>query len=193
MHALCGAQSWRWCNTVSPLAGKIVVLPPALRIDSVAITGGLGGVGMQCARDLAPYVSRLLLAGRGARQPPPVPCATCIDVLRLDVGMASDMGSLHGLQPHVVLHSSGALADGVVVNQSLGTVRRVWASKAAGACLQGLHRASLQLPMHCTVLFSSVAVPLAAPGQVWLCLGNCMVHGSRTHVAAPLGQLRGGQ
>lgn len=143
-----------------------MVAPPVLHIDSMAITGGMGGVGKQCAQALAPLTTRLLLAGRRAGGAQPAPWATSVTAMQLDVGMAADMQGLHAAAPHVVLHASGTLADGVVRNQHAASVRRVWASKAAKACLQGMHGLVMQLPACCSVIFSSVAVPIASAGQV---------------------------
>ena len=145
-----------------------MVAPPELHTQSMAITGGMGGVGMQCAHALAPCTNRLLLAGRSARRPLPrlFASAALIQAVQLDVGMAADLQSLHSAQPKVVLHASGALADGVVRNLRAPLVRKVWASKASDAVLYGLHGLAMQLPMESTVLFSSVAVPIAAAGQV---------------------------
>lgn len=154
--------------TILFVSGKIVVAPPALKLESAAMTGGMGGVGMHCARALAPLTRQLVVAGRSARNADMAPLlsAASVRAMQLDVGFAADMQALHSAQPRAVLHASGTLADGLIRNQRAGQVRRVWASKAPTACLRALHDMVTDIPGHCSVLFSSVAVPIAAAGQV---------------------------
>ncbi len=90
--------------------------------------------------------------------------------MQLDVGMLADVAAgLGGLvQPHVLLHASGVLRDGVVANQHAAGLRAVFAAKASDGCVEGLVDMLVRRPMQSTVLFSSVAVPVAAAGQVLL-------------------------
>ena len=62
-----------------------------------------------------------------------------------------------------VWHAAGALADGLLSNQTAVSLSRVYAPKAHGAWT--LHLASGSAPLRTSALFSSVAALLGGAGQ----------------------------
>ncbi len=141
----------------------------------VAITGGLGSLGVLMAQWLADQGVRhiTLLARSAASGAVPAgllgsSCASQVRVVACDAGAAADIaGCLSGCAgvPTIsaLLHAGGVLADATLRNQSLSGLRRVLGAKTAGlgrmlGCLE------LQPGMQ-HVLFSSVASLLGSPGQ----------------------------
>lgn len=161
--------------------GKIVITQhrtPEVRPDaSYLITGGLGGLGVACAKWLVSLGARnLVLLGRS------VPSAnveaqlaalraTGVTVLvaSCDIAVESDVAAVlaqiaASLPPlRGILHAAGVVDDGMLPEQTLDGFARVMAPKALGTW--NLHRLTRQLPIDFFVLFSSGAALLGSPGQ----------------------------
>ncbi|MES2939421.1 MAG: SDR family NAD(P)-dependent oxidoreductase [Pseudomonadota bacterium] len=142
------------------------------------VTGGLGGLGLLFAREIATQARApvLVLAGRSA---PDAAGSARLDALRalgadvrhhaLDVGDASAVRALvdgivreHG-RLDGVLHTAGVLADGLIAGKTEEQLRSVLAPKVAGTL--NLDAATATLHLDCFLLFSSVAGVLGNMGQ----------------------------
>ncbi|MCA9668867.1 MAG: SDR family NAD(P)-dependent oxidoreductase [Myxococcales bacterium] len=143
---------------------------------SYVIAGGLGALGLLCARWLVQRGARaLVLVGR---RPPPHEACPVLDALRAsgasvrcesaDIAEPSDvqrvlaaareLGPLRG-----VINAAGVLDDGVVAQQSWQRFERVMRPKVAGSW--NLHVATRDDPLDFFVMYSSVASLLGSPGQ----------------------------
>ena len=156
----------------------------------VAITGGLGSLGLLVAQWLAQQgVKHLVLLARSARvgssntggggsalgqlwQGATETCSVACDAgCSEDVSAALSSSCSSAAQQQqqqapalaAVLHAGGVLADATLRNQSLPGLRRVLGAKLAGLP-HLLSAAQLQPGAH-HVLFSSVAALLGSPGQ----------------------------
>ncbi|RJS23212.1 polyketide synthase [Corallococcus sp. H22C18031201] len=141
------------------------------------VTGGLNGLGLLTARLLVERGARnLLLLGRGA----PTPEATAhlrelesahvrVVVARADVSNEDALAralatGLAGLPPlRGVIHSAGALDDGILAQQTHARFQKVFAAKVLGSW--NLHRLTLAHPLDFFVLYSSIASLLGNSGQ----------------------------
>ncbi|MCB9761282.1 MAG: SDR family NAD(P)-dependent oxidoreductase [Alphaproteobacteria bacterium] len=151
------------------------------------ITGGLGALGLACARWMVGQGARhLALLGRSA---PSERAQTAIAALqeagaqvKVLSGDVSDEASLRAaldtlraeLPPlGTVLHAAGVLDDGVLVLQDAARFRRVFAPKVDGAVL--LDRLTADDPVERFVLFSSAASLLGSPGQANYAAANAFL------------------
>ena len=161
--------------------GKIVItqrVRPEIRSDATyLITGGLGGLGLECARYLADHGARsLVLVGR--RSPAPDARAiiaeleqrgVAVAVASIDVTQASDVAGLletiAGSLPPLrgILHAAGVTDDGMIAEQTIERFERVMGPKVDGTW--HLHSLTRHLPIDLFVLFSSGAALLGSPGQ----------------------------
>lgn len=141
------------------------------------ITGGLNGLGLLTARLLVERGARhLLLIGRGA----PTAAATeqlqelesahvRVVVARADVSQEDALSralatGLQGMPPlRGVIHSAGALDDGILEQQTHARFKKVFAAKVLGSW--NLHRLTLGQPLDFFVLYSSIASLLGNSGQ----------------------------
>jgi len=162
--------------------GKIVLQQPALepRVydqGTYLITGGLGALGLRCAKWLVERGARhLVLVGRRApsadtervldalRAP-----GTHVLVVRADIAPRGDMQALierieRELPPlRGVFNTAGMLADGTLRQQSWDDFRSVLKPKIDGSW--HLHDLTKHLSLDFFVMFSSIASMLGAPGQ----------------------------
>ncbi len=160
--------------------GKIVLTHPG-RLDAhgtVLITGGTGVLGGAVARHLASVhgVRHLLLTSRSG---PHAPSANALQRELEELGVrvrivACDVSNREALSELLetidaehplsgVIHTAGALDDGVIGALDRDRLARVWEAKADGAAhLDELTRTA---DLQCLVLFSSVAGTLGTPGQ----------------------------
>ncbi len=161
--------------------GPPAVSQAAWRIDQAAtylITGGLGGLGLHIARQLAEEgARRLVLTGRQgvstATQQSNVNQlrAMGVDVQVEQVDVADEVGMTHllgrltsGPSPlRGVVHSAGTLADGITLLQTWERFESVMASKVTGSWL--LHTLTRNLELDFFVCFSSMSSVLGVPGQ----------------------------
>lgn len=91
-----------------------------------------------------------------------------LTISKADISLREDLAAAiitppqgHHLQG--IIHASGVLADATIANQTLASLRGVFAPKVVpvGEWQEGIGRQ----PMALQVLFSSVAAMLGAPGQ----------------------------
>ena len=165
--------------------GKVVVkVEPepdrevAIRPDATyLVTGGFAGLGLLTAEWLVERGARhLALVGRRAPSPDTRAvldrmAATGASVLPIvaDVADAAAMAAAFTemaatLPPLAgVIHSAGALDDGVLTQLDWTRFQRVLAPKVDGAWI--LHTATREQPLDFFVLYSSVASLLGSPGQ----------------------------
>jgi NAD(P)-dependent dehydrogenase (short-subunit alcohol dehydrogenase family)/acyl carrier protein len=152
--------------------------PPLEPNGSYLITGGLGGLGLRLAQQLAQAgVKRLVLMSRSA---PDAAAADAIDALgkqgcTVDVACCdvADLAALRVVWQETVLsgplplkgifHAAGALRDGVLGGQSWAEFAVPFQAKVAGAL--NLHALGLDAPLDCFVCFSSISALLGTAGQ----------------------------
>ena len=144
---------------------------------TVLITGGLGALGMHIARWLARNgVKHLLLTSRRGLADPR--CAevraelstlgAAVTIAACDAADAAAVRSLlSGIDSHMplrgVVHCAGALADGVLTQQTPTQLAAVMHPKAAGAA--HLHQLTADTPLDLFLLVSSAAGVLGSAGQ----------------------------
>ena len=153
-------------------------LPPALSRDAgYLVTGGLGGVGLLVAQRLAERgAGRVVLMGRtgpseAAERTIQAMTAggTQVLVVQADVADRSAIARVidrlqsDGTPLRGVVHSAGALDDGVLLHQNWARFRTVMAAKVQGSW--NLHVLTRSLPLDFFVLFSSSASLFGPPGQ----------------------------
>jgi NADPH:quinone reductase-like Zn-dependent oxidoreductase/SAM-dependent methyltransferase/acyl carrier protein len=141
------------------------------------ITGGLHGVGLMTAQWLVERGARhLVLTGRRSPDAEAVAVLRALESRGIDVRVAeadaSDAGNMKRLLEDTrrtmpllrgVIHSAGALDDGVLLKQSWDRFATVFAAKVTGSLL--LHRLTASDALDFFVLFSSIAAVFGSPGQ----------------------------
>ena len=163
----------------SPSGGRI-----RLRADATyLIAGGLGDLGLETARWMLDRgAGNLLLLGRnhpGAARERLAALrnrGAMVTVSRVDVSdavalqeclaeAAKSMPPIRG-----VIHSAGALSDGLLLQQSVKSYRKVLGPKVFGAW--NLHELTLDQPLDFFVIYSSAASILGSPAQSNHCAAN---------------------
>jgi acyl transferase domain-containing protein/acyl carrier protein len=158
---------------VVPEPGPVPVSPDATYL----ITGGLGGLGLRCARWLASEGARnLALLGRSAPSEEARSELRALEaegirvrVLQADVGeqesLARALSELRADMPPLrgVLHAAGLLDDALLARQERERIERVLRPKVAGAL--HLHQETRGDPLDFFVMFSSIAALLGGVGQ----------------------------
>ena len=161
--------------------GKIVLRMPAPFVEpgsSVLITGGTGQLGGLVARHLVHEhgVRNLVLASRRGEQAPGaaeleaelIEMGAQVRVTACDVGDRAQLAELIASIPDdqplgAVVHTAGALDDGVLDSLTPERVSRVLAPKLDAAW--HLHELTEHMGLQSFVLFSSAAGTLGSPGQ----------------------------
>lgn len=151
------------------------------------ITGGLGDLGLLCARWLAKQGARhLVLLGRSK---PSDAAQRVIDELRdatVNVVTAqvdvADPGQLSAMFAQMkrelpplrgIIHAAGVLADGTIPQMDRERFVKAYAPKVLGAW--NLHTLTADQPLDFFILFSSVAAVLGTPGQANYAAGNAFL------------------
>jgi acyl transferase domain-containing protein/NADPH:quinone reductase-like Zn-dependent oxidoreductase/acyl carrier protein len=141
------------------------------------ITGGLRGLGLMTAQWLAERGARhLVLTGRETPSAGSEDALRAMEIDGVQVRVAqadvSDAGTMKQLLEDVrktmppllgVIHSAGALDDGVLLHQTWDRFKTVFAPKVTGSLI--LHRLTSSDALDFFVLFSSVAAVFGSPGQ----------------------------
>ena len=160
--------------------GKIVLTLPAARewSGTALITGGTGRLGTLIARHLVAEhgVGHVVLATRRGAQ---AAGAKELEQELTDLGarvtlVACDVTDRDQLEALIdslpaeyplssVVHTAGALEDGVIASLTPGSIDRVLAPKADAAW--SLHELTKDLDLRSFILFSSAAATLGSPGQ----------------------------
>ncbi len=160
--------------------GKLALLPAreSLRTDGTAlITGGLGALGLEVARDFAARgVRHLVLTGRRGLATPGAPEAVAeletlgarVTVAAVDASDREAMGRVIGaiaadLPLRAVVHTAGLLDDGLLAEQTPERFHKVMAPKIEGAW--NLHALTQGAELDAFVLFSSLTGTLGNAGQ----------------------------
>ena len=167
------------------------------------LTGGLGGLGLAVAADLArSHRARLVLIGRSAPGGPAAAAIRAMEaagaevlVLAADVTDAADLrrvraaahdrfGGLDG-----IVHAAGVADGGLVESRDDAAVRRVLAPKVAG--ILALREVFGADPLDLVALFSSVTGTTGGLGEVEYCAANAFLdayaqsdHGFRARVVS---------
>ncbi|MFJ8747524.1 SDR family NAD(P)-dependent oxidoreductase, partial [Embleya sp. NPDC127516] len=144
---------------------------------TVLVTGGAGAVGAQVCRRLAEAgAPHLLLVGRRGRDTPGIAeleaeltaLGSRVTVAAVDVADRDGLRELLASVPReypltAVIHSAGALMDGLVQTLTPEQLERVLRPKVAAAT--ALHELTADLELEAFVLFSSAAGVLGNGGQ----------------------------
>jgi acyl carrier protein len=173
--------------------GKIVVRVPGPELQrsapvacgSVLVTGGLGTLGSLAAGWLA-TATRLHVhaTGRSGRFAGSSNaglqglivrgCSGLVSLSSADPSNTEDAGSLASFAPAAaIVHAAGVLSDATLHNQTLKSLRTVFAPKVAA--VQQLEVATAAQPTARQVLYSSVASLLGSPGQANYGAANAML------------------
>jgi surfactin synthase thioesterase subunit/acyl transferase domain-containing protein len=158
-------------------APRGVSLPAPRRPGTVLVTGGLGALGSQLARELArqgaPHL--LLTSRRGAATPEAEATRASLEALgsrvtiaAVDVADRDALARVLGAVPpefplRVVIHAAGILDDGSLLEQTPERFEQVMAAKVAGA--SNLHQLTEGADLDAFILFSSLAGTLGSTGQ----------------------------
>jgi acyl transferase domain-containing protein/D-arabinose 1-dehydrogenase-like Zn-dependent alcohol dehydrogenase/acyl carrier protein/NADP-dependent 3-hydroxy acid dehydrogenase YdfG len=160
--------------------GKLALLPvrDVLRTDgTVLITGGLGALGLEVARDMADRgVPHLVLLGRRGLDTPGAAEAVAalegrgarVTVAAVDAAVREALATaIHAIPPELplraVVHAAGLIDDGLLAAQTPERFRGVMAPKVQGAW--NLHTLTANADLDAFVLFSSIAGTLGNGGQ----------------------------
>ncbi|MDO8387773.1 MAG: SDR family NAD(P)-dependent oxidoreductase, partial [Polaromonas sp.] len=158
------------------------------------ITGGLGGIGMQLARDIARAArgATVVLSGRAplddARRSAlavltaaglrvvyrQADAADGLCVRGLVEGIVEEFGALHG-----VLHCAGVARDSFLLHKTPAQLQAVLAPKVAG--LVALDLATASLPLEHLVLFSSISAVAGSIGQADYAAANGFMDAYSAH------------
>ncbi|WP_345516425.1 type I polyketide synthase, partial [Phytohabitans houttuyneae] len=162
--------------------------PVDLRTGTVLVTGGTGTLGALVAEHLVREygVSDLILASRRGEAAPGA--ATLREhltalgartrIVRLDVTDPRELRDLLAQVPADaplagVVHTAGALDDGLVDAWDRERLDRVWAAKATGAW--HLHELTRELPLALFLLFSSATGTVGGAGQAGYAAANAFL------------------
>ncbi|NEY34180.1 SDR family NAD(P)-dependent oxidoreductase [Streptomyces sp. PRKS01-65] len=179
------------------LAGEAVLTVPAApwpAHGTVLITGGTGMLGALVARHLVTehgVRSLVLTSRRGADAPGAAGLRDELTAAGAEVTLAAcdvaDRAQLAGLLARIpadrpltgVVHTAGALDDGMIESLTPERVHGVMGPKVTGAL--NLHELTEGLDLTAFVLFSSMAGTMGAPGQGNYAAANAVLDGLAAH------------
>ncbi|MFZ4850735.1 MAG: SDR family NAD(P)-dependent oxidoreductase, partial [Caldilinea sp.] len=181
--------------------GKLVLdftpAPPLRPEGSYLITGGLGGLGLQIARQLVDHGARhLVLVSRRAASTPVQQAALAqlaeagaqVDLLQADITQVEEVRRLLSQLPALrgIVHAAGVLDDGLLRAQKPERFATVMQPKADGGW--HLHTLTQKLELDFFVAFSSMASLVGNPGQSNYAAANGFLDGlmqARRRVGLP--------
>jgi polyketide synthase 5 len=183
IRAMSGAQHTSKLVLDVPATGRIrVVVPPARaqvfrRDGAYVVTGGLGGLGLFLAEQMASAgAGRIVLSSRTQPTPQALERVEAIRVTGTDVVVECDdiaepdiarrlvaTATATGLPVCGVLHAAAMIEDAVLSNITDELVERSWAPKVYG--VWNLHNATVGEPLDWFCCFSSAAALVGSPGQ----------------------------
>jgi acyl transferase domain-containing protein/NADPH:quinone reductase-like Zn-dependent oxidoreductase/NAD(P)-dependent dehydrogenase (short-subunit alcohol dehydrogenase family)/acyl carrier protein len=188
-------EAFRFISQARHVGKNVLTLPaPVDPGGTVLITGGTGQLGGTLARHLAAAhgISHLLLV---SRQGPSAPNAAALtgelEQLGSKVTIAacdvSDPEQLRGLLETIpadrplegIVHTAGALDDGIVGSLTNESIEKVFAPKADAAW--HLHALTRHLDLSMFALFSSAAGTLGTPGQAGYAAANTFLDALAAH------------
>jgi len=148
---------------------------PDLGAGTVLVTGGLGHLGLQAARELVEHhgAGHLTLVGRGAPTPASAQAVDRLRVAGAEVSLTrvdvADREALARLldsleRPLVgIVHAAGVVEDAPIASIRAEQLARVLSPKVAGTW--NLHELTVGVDLEVFTVFSSVASLLGSPGQ----------------------------
>lgn len=155
--------------------------------NAYLITGGLGGLGLQAAQQLATQISgcHLILMGRSRPSLEAQKTIAKLEqqgahvyVVQADVSNAEDVTRVFaGADRPIggIIHAAGVLDDASLHNQNRARFERVFAPKVLGSW--HLHQHSQHQPLAFFVCYSSASVLLGTPGQANYSAANAFMDG----------------
>jgi polyketide synthase 5 len=166
-----------------PRAGQSnVVVPPEQarpfrRDSSYLVTGGLGGIGLFLAEQMAAAgCGRIVLSSRSQPNPKALAAIEQMRAMGTDIQVAcgdiTEAGTAArlvtaatatGLPLRGVLHAAAVFENAMLANMTDELIDRNWAPKVHGAW--NLHQATATLPLDWFCLFSSAVGLVGSPGQ----------------------------
>ena len=158
---------------------------PLIRTDRCyLVTGGLGSLGLQCARWLLDQGAREVLLM--SRRAPGERAHAKLEALRrpgvVVRSVAADVSSRISLSGALreatmplggIVHAAGSLDDGVIHQQNWERCRELVGTKIRG--ILNLHELTSQEPVEFLVAFSSAAAVLGSSGQANYCMANAFL------------------
>ena len=183
IRVMSGAQHTGKLVLDVPHTGRSrVIVPPAQvevfrRDGAYLITGGLGGLGLFLAEQMAAGgCGRIVLSSRSQPTPEALQTIEGIRALGADVvvqcGDIAEAGTAQrlvatatatGLPLRGVLHAAAVIEDATLTNITDELIERDWAAKVYGAW--NLHTATADQPLDWFCSFSSAAALVGSPGQ----------------------------
>jgi polyketide synthase 5 len=183
IRVMSGAQHTGKLVLDVPATGRVdVVVPPGQvrvfrRDGAYVVTGGLGGLGLFLAEQMASAgAGRIVLSSRTQPSPQALQKIEAIRAAGADVVVeCGDItepdtarrlvaaATATGLQLRGVLHAAAVIDDAVLSNITDELIERDWAPKVDGAW--NLHIATAAQPLDWFCSFSSVAALVGSPGQ----------------------------
>lgn len=175
------AIAYRFMAQAKHIGKVVITLPqpaPSLRPDaSYWITGGLGGLGLEVAREFVEHgATHLVLIGRGQATATAEAAIACLEhqgatihVVQADISEAATVEQLMAAPAAIapplrgIVHAAGVARDGMLDHLTWGDFQAVMAAKVVGTW--NLHQATRSLPLDFFVCFSSAVAVLDTPGQ----------------------------
>ncbi|MBU6352401.1 MAG: SDR family NAD(P)-dependent oxidoreductase, partial [Chloroflexi bacterium] len=196
-EAVAALRTMQQAGHVGKLVLDFTLVSPLRPEGSCLITGGLGGLGLQIARQLVDRGARhlVLVSRRGVRTPAQqaalaqlAKAGAQVDVVQADVAQVEEVRRLLSQIPALrgIVHAAGVLDDGLLRAQNPERFAAVMQPKADAAW--HLHTLTQGLELDFFVAFSSMASLVGNPGQSNYAAANGFLDGlmqARRRVGLP--------